>query len=87
MIIEASEIKKRGVLVFDEVLKEDSEVIIEYNGKKKFIVLDYDEYQKFKEYQLQKAYQEAMEDIKSGNYEVVSAKEHIERLKKELENV
>ena len=84
MMISANEVKKRGVSIFDEMLNEFSEVVINFRGKKKYVVIDYERYKNFREYELEKAYKEVMEDIKKGDYIESSAKEHIERLKSEL---
>jgi len=85
MVISANEVKQRGVSVFDEILDKFSEVIINFRGKKKYVVLDYERYKEFREYELDRAYQDAMKDIANGDYVVSSAKEHIERLKQELD--
>jgi len=85
MVISANEVKQRGVSVFDEILDKFSEVIINFRGKKKYVVLDYERYKEFREYELDRAYQDVMEDIANGDYVVSSAKEHIERLKQELD--
>jgi PHD/YefM family antitoxin component YafN of YafNO toxin-antitoxin module len=85
MVISANEVKQRGVSVFDEILDKFSEVIINFRGKKKYVVLDYERYKEFREYELDRAYQNVMEDMANGDYVVSSAKEHIERLKQELD--
>ncbi len=87
MIIAANDVKTRGVSLFDEMFQKFDELIISVRGKKKYIVLDYDRYQDFRTYELEKAYNEAMEDYKNGNYKVLSAKEHIANLEKELDDV
>ena len=87
MVVNANEIKRHGVSLFDKLFEKFDDVIISVRGKKKYVVVDYEEYKNFREYQLNKAYEEVMEDIKNGNYKVVSAKEHIDEIKKSLENV
>jgi len=85
MVVTANEVKKRGVSLFRELFKKFDEIIISNRGKKEFVVIDYERYKKFRQYELERAYEEVMEDVKNGRYKVVSAKEHIENLKKELE--
>ena len=68
MMISANEVKKRGVSIFDEMLEQFSEVIINFRGKKKYVVIDYERYKSFREYELEKAYKEVMEDIENGEY-------------------
>jgi hypothetical protein len=68
MVVSANEVKKRGVCIFDELLKEYDEVIISSRGKNKYIVMDIKKYEDFRAYELDKAYQEVMQDIKNGDY-------------------
>ena len=84
MTISANEVKKRGVSVFDEMLKKFSEIAITFRGKKKYIVMDIKRYEELREKELELAYKEVMEDYKNGDYRIVSAKEHINSLKEEL---
>jgi PHD/YefM family antitoxin component YafN of YafNO toxin-antitoxin module len=85
MVISANEVKKRGVSIFEELLKKFDEVIITFRGKKKYVVMDINRYNELREKELELAYKEVMEDYEKGNYKVVSAKEHIENLKRELD--
>jgi PHD/YefM family antitoxin component YafN of YafNO toxin-antitoxin module len=84
MTISANEVKKRGVSIFDEMLKKFSEIAITFRGKKKYIVMDIKRYEELREKELELAYKEVMEDYKNGDYRIVSAKEHINSLKEEL---
>ena len=84
MTISANEVKKRGVSIFDEMLKKFSEIAITFRGKKKYIVMDIKRYEELREKELELAYKEVMEDYKNGDYRIVSAKEHIDSLKEEL---
>jgi PHD/YefM family antitoxin component YafN of YafNO toxin-antitoxin module len=84
MTISANEVKKRGVSIFDELLKKFSEIAITFRGKKKYIVMDIKRYEELREKELELAYKEVMEDYKNGDYRIVSAKEHIDSLKEEL---
>ena len=87
MVVSANEIKRHGVSLFDKLFEKFDEIIVSVRGKKKYVVIDYEEYKKFREYELNKAYKEVMKDIKEGNYKVLTAKEHIEEIKKSLEDV
>jgi PHD/YefM family antitoxin component YafN of YafNO toxin-antitoxin module len=84
MTISANEVKKRGVSIFDEMLKKFSEIAITFRGKKKYIVMDIKRYEELRQKELELAYKEVMEDYKNGDYRIVSAKEHIDSLKEEL---
>jgi PHD/YefM family antitoxin component YafN of YafNO toxin-antitoxin module len=84
MTISANEVKKRGVSIFDDMLKKFSEIAITFRGKKKYIVMDIKRYEELRQKELELAYKEVMEDYKNGEYRIVSAKEHIDSLKEEL---
>ncbi len=84
MIIQANEIKKRGVSIFDKLLQKADELIISVRGKHKYVVLDIDRYNEIRKKELDIAYLEAMKDIKEGKYKELSAKEHISELINEL---
>jgi len=68
MRVTASEIKAKGVSLFDNVLDGFGEIIINVRGKDKYCVIPFEEYEKFKTYKLEQAHKEAIQDINSGNY-------------------
>jgi len=84
MVITANEVKTRGVSLFDELLKKFDELVISVRGKKKYVVVDIERYNEMRKAELEKAYNEVMKDYENGDYEIVSAKEHIDNLKREL---
>jgi len=68
MTITANEVKKNGVSVFDNILDKFDELIINVRGKNKYVVLDIERYQAFRESELDIAHMKVMNDIKQGNY-------------------
>lgn len=86
-MLTATEVRKKGFGFLDKLLEKYEEVVISFKGKKKFVVMDIDRYNELRQNELELAYKEVMEDYKKGNYKVVSAKEHLERLEKELKDV
>lgn len=84
MIINANEVKTKGVSLFGQLLEKFDELVINVRGKEKFVVLDIERYKEFRANELDLAYLKAMEDIKDGNYKKQTAKEHLEELKDEL---
>jgi hypothetical protein len=84
MTVSANEVKKRGVSLFGELLEKWDEIIINFRGEKKYVVMDIDRYKKLRALELDSAYQEVMEDIKNGDYKVMTAQEHLQNLKEEL---
>lgn len=56
MIIQANEIKKRGVSLFEKLFKEADELIINVRGKEKYVVMDIERYKAFRADELDLAY-------------------------------
>ncbi len=84
MIITANEVKKNGVSMFDGLLKQFDELIVNVRGKNKYVILDIERYKDFRENELDLAHMRAMKDIETGNYKSQTAKEHIKELMDEL---
>jgi len=84
MTISANEVKINGVSIFDNILKKFDELVINVRGKDKYVVLDIERYKIFRENELDIAHMKAVQDIKSGNFKVQTAQEHIEELTSEL---
>ena len=82
MVINANEAKKRGVSIFEELLKKLDEVIISFRGKKKYVVMDIKRYEELREKELEIAYQKVIQDYKNGDYHT-----DIDKHLKEIENV
>jgi prevent-host-death family protein len=75
--------KLRGNLL-DKLLEKYDELVVSVRGKKKFVVMDIERYNELRIKELENSYREVMEDYEKGNYSVVTAKEHLEKLKREL---
>jgi prevent-host-death family protein len=84
MVINANDIKTKGVSIFSTLLDKFDELIINVRGKNKFVVIDIERYKELRANELDLAYIKTMQDIEKGNYKTQSAKEHIEELKNEL---
>ena len=68
MTVTASEVKSKGISLFDKVFDSFSEVVINVRGKDKYCVIPFEEYEEFRAYKLEKAHKEVMEDIKRGDF-------------------
>ncbi|MGA1839594.1 MAG: type II toxin-antitoxin system Phd/YefM family antitoxin [bacterium] len=66
--ISANELKKKGVSVIDDVIKDQEEVIITVRGKGKYVVLDMETYNRFREYELEAALADARRELENGDY-------------------
>ena len=84
--ISANEVKRRGVSLFDNLLKRFDELIINVRGKDKYVVLDIERYKEFRANELDLAYMQTMKDIEKGNYKAQSAAEHIAELETDLKD-
>ena len=82
MVINANEVKKRGVSIFGELLKKFDEVVISFRGKKRYVVLDIKRYEELREKELELSYQEVMKDYKKGNFHT-----DIQKHMQEIDNV
>ncbi|WP_456393419.1 type II toxin-antitoxin system prevent-host-death family antitoxin [Persephonella sp.] len=80
MIITANEIKTKGISYISKLMKKYNEIFISVRGKKKFVILPIEEYERLKEAELEKAIREAEEDYKNGRFVVETAEEHFKRL-------
>lgn len=86
MTIVANDLRTKGVKAIKEVLEGAQEAFISVRGKKEYVVLKSEDYEKLKSYELDIAYLEAMKDLKEGAYSVQSADEHIRGLKDALQD-
>jgi len=83
-MITANDLKVKGIKIIDEQMKEEDEVLISYRGKPKYIVIDFERYDRIRESELDKIYLETMDDIKNAKAHTSTAKELIERIYSEL---
>ena len=68
MTITASEVKAKGVSLFEKLLDGFNDVIINVRGKDKYCVIPFEEYEEYRAYKLEKAHKEVMGDIEKGDY-------------------
>ncbi len=80
MVITENDLKENGLNLIKNAIEDEDEAIIE----NKYIVLDLDYYNYLKELEIQIALKETKEDMKNGNYKIMSAKEHKEDIDNEL---
>ena len=78
--ITANELKTKGVSVVESALQQDGEAVITVRGERKYVVLEFNTYNKLREYELDIAIQEARRDIANGNYNTESVNEHMKRV-------
>jgi len=86
MTIMANEVKTKGVSIFDNLLEQFSEVIINVRGKNKYCVIPFDEYEGYRTYKLDIAHKEVIQNIEKGNYHT-NTKKHFNTIKEAIGNV
>ncbi len=80
MVITANELKTRGISFVERLVKSAGEVFVSVRGKKKFVILPIEEYERLKEAELESIVRQAEEDYREGRYVEETAEEHIKRL-------
>lgn len=78
--ITANDLKTKGVSVLETALQQDGEAVITVRGERKYVVLDFNTYNKLREYKLDIALREARGDVASGNYKAESVDDHMKRV-------
>lgn len=78
--ITANDLKTKGVSVLEAALQQDGEAVITVRGERKYVVLDFNTYNKLREYKLDIALREARGDVASGNYKTESVDDHMKRV-------
>ena len=84
MVVAASDLKTKGVQVFDNLLRSFDEVLISVRGKKKYVVVDIDRYEHLRELELEHALKEVHTEIAAGKSRVMTAQEHLDELERAL---
>lgn len=82
--VAANDLKIHGVSVLQRAIAEDGEAIITIRGKDKLVIMSMDQYDHFRECELEAALIETEEDIKSGRVITESVEEHIKRIEDAL---
>ncbi len=80
MILTANDIKTKGISLVEKLIKKYNEVFITVRGKKKFVILPIEEYERLKEAELEKIIREAEEDYNQGRVIKESAEDHFKRI-------
>ncbi len=78
-MITANDLKVQGIKALSSELKENDEAIISFRGKPKYIVIDFERYDRLRELELDRDYLETMKDIENGNYKTISSDEELEK--------
>ena len=79
-VISANDLKTRGVSVLQEVLRNAHEAVISVRGRERYVVMDWDAYQKCREAELDVALAEVRGDLAAGRLHKDSVARHLKRI-------
>ena len=82
--VTANELKTKGISAVESVMNDASEVFISVRGQNKYVVIDAEKYDQFREFELAQAIQEAQADMQTGNFISESVEQHMQRIADEL---
>jgi len=85
MTISASEVKMRGVGIFDYMFEKFNEVVINVRGKDKYCVIPFEEYEEYRAYKLEMTHKEIMKDIENAKFHT-DTKKHFTSIEEALQN-
>jgi PHD/YefM family antitoxin component YafN of YafNO toxin-antitoxin module len=80
MMVTANELKRKGISYVSQLLEKFENVFVSVRGKKKYVILKVEDYERLKELELENAIREAERDLREGKYVVETAEEHFKRL-------
>lgn len=80
MIITANELKRKGISCVSRFLGKCENVFVSVRGKRKYVILKVEDYEKLRELELEHAIREAEKDLKERKYVVETADDHFKRL-------
>ena len=78
--ITANDLRNKGISVVESALRQDGKAVITVRGERRYVVLDFNAYNRLREYELDIALREARSDLKSGNCNTESVADHMKRV-------
>ena len=78
--ITANDLRTKGISVVEHALRQDGEAVITVRGERRYVVLDFNAYNRQREYELDIALREARSDLKSGNCNTEGVADHMKRV-------
>ena len=80
--ITANELKTKGINNFEDLFDQEKEAVITVRGVEKYVIMDIDKYNSFREYELLAALNEVKNEVKNKEYVIESVEDHIKRIRK-----
>lgn len=79
-IVTANELKTKGISRIDEITSNGDEAIISVRGKQRYVVLTVEQYNYFRECELEAALVETRRDVERGDIVEESVEAHMQRI-------
>ena len=79
-VVTANELKTKGISRIDEIIANGDEAIISVRGKQRYVILTLEQYNYFRECELEAALSETHRDIDRGDTIQESVEQHIQRI-------
>ncbi len=77
-MLSQNDINEKGIKAIEKELLNKKEVIIEENGKPKYVIMDIEKYNELRKLELDVIYVKALEDLKKGKYKEISTEKELE---------
>lgn len=78
--ISANTIKTKGISFINKFIKNKNEIIVSVRGKRKYVILPIEEYERIRDLEIEQAIKKAEDDYNSNRYVAESAEEHFKRI-------
>ena len=78
--ITANQLKTEGISAIERHLAVDRELVITVRGKKRFVVMEMEQYNYLRECELDAALHEVRSDYEAGRFVAESVEKHIQRI-------
>ena len=83
--ITANELKTKGITVIKKAVTDNGEVTITVRGQERYVVMDFETYNRLRLCELEAALNEARREVAEGKYVEESVEDHIKRISKAAE--
>jgi PHD/YefM family antitoxin component YafN of YafNO toxin-antitoxin module len=84
-IITANELKTKGITAINKAMEDNGEATITVRGQGRYVVMDFDTYNRFRVCELEAALYETRKEVAEGKYVEESVEDHIKRISKAAE--
>ncbi len=78
--ITANELKTKGIAAINKAVENDGEATITVRGRDRYVVMDFDTYNRLRVCELETALYETRREITQGKYVEESVEDHLKRL-------